>query len=109
MNNTDDQLINKFMQAHKREISDNGFSRRVLHRLPRQTRILADLLTAISIIVSGILFYAFDGITLIYQAIAPVFQQSTILLIENLNLQTWIPIIGVVIYLSIQKAIALSE
>lgn len=109
MNNTDDQLINKFMQANKREIADNGFSRRVMRRLPIRTKFLSDILTAIGIVVSCILFYVFDGASLIYDAIVPVFQQSSARLIENLNFRTLIPIVAVMTYLGVQKAMALSE
>ena len=109
MNNTDDQLINKFMQANKREIADNGFSRRVMRRLPIQTKVFADILTFICIVVSGILFYVFDGASLIYESVMPVIQHSTDTFIENLNFQTLIPIVIVITYLGIQKAIALSE
>lgn len=109
MNKTEDQLISQFMQAHKHEIADNGFSHRVMRRLPMQAKVLSDILTFIGILVSGILFYTFDGITLISQAILPVFQQSATQIIENLNPQTLIPILGVITYLGIQKALALSE
>lgn len=109
MNNTDDQLINKFMQANKREITDNGFSRRVMRRLPMRSQVVSDVLTAMGIVVSCILFFVFDGASLIYDAVVPVFQQSSARLIENLNFQTLIPIVAVMAYLGIQKAIALSE
>ena len=109
MNNTDDQLINKFMQANKHEVTDNGFSRRVMHRLPMRAKVVSDVLTCIGIVVSCILFIVFDGATLIYEAIVPVFQESSARLIENLNFQTLIPLVVVMAYLGIQKAIALSE
>lgn len=109
MNNTDDQLINKFMQANKREIADNGFSRRVMRRLPIRAKVLSDMLTAMGIVVSCILFIVFDGASLIYDAVVPVFQQLSARLIDNLNFQTLIPIVAVMTYLGIQKAIALSE
>ena len=109
MNKTDDQLIYQFMQTNKREISDRGFSRRVMRRLPKQIKSRSDVLTPICIIVSCILFYLFDGISLIYASIMPVIQQSSVSIIENLNFQTLIPIAIVCTYLGIQKAISLSE
>ena len=109
MNNTDDQLINKFMQANKREVTDNGFSRRVMRRLPMRAKVVSDVLTYIGIVVSCVLFIVFDGANLIYDAVVPVFQQSSARLIENLNFQTLIPLVAVITYLGIQKAIALSE
>ena len=109
MNNTDDQLISKFMQANKREVADNGFSRRVMRRLPMRAKVVSDVLTCIGIVVSCVLFIVFDGASLIYEAIVPVFQESSARLIENLNFRTLIPLVAVMTYLGIQKAIALSE
>ena len=109
MNKTDDQLISQFMQTNKREIADRGFSRRVMRRLPKQFKNLSDILTPICIVVSCILFYLFDGISLIYASIMPVIQQSSVSIIENLHFQTLIPIAIVCTYLGIQKAISLSE
>ena len=109
MNNTDDQLINKFMQANKHEVTDNGFSRRVMRRLPMRAKVVSDVLTCIGIVVSCVLFIVFDGASLIYEAIVPVFQESSARLIENLNFRTLIPLVAVMTYLGVQKAIALSE
>ena len=109
MNNTDDQLISKFMQANKREVADNGFSRRVMRRLPMRAKVVSDVLTCIGIVVSCVLFVVFDGASLIYEAIVPVFQESSARLIENLNFRTLIPLVAVMTYLGVQKAIALSE
>lgn len=109
MNKTDDQLIQQFMQANKREIADHGFSHRVMRRLPKQIKNPSDILTLICMVVSCFLFYIFDGISLIYTSIMPAIQQSTVSIIENLNFQTLIPIAIVCTYLGIQKAISLSE
>jgi len=109
MNNTDDQLISKFMQANKREVADNGFSRRVMRRLPMRAKVVSDVLTCIGIVVSCVLFVVFDGASLIYETIVPVFQESSARLIENLNFRTLIPLVAVMTYLGVQKAIALSE
>ena len=109
MNNTDDQLISKFMQANKREVADNGVSRRVMRRLPMRAKVVSDVLTCIGIVVSCVLFVVFDGASLIYEAIVPVFQESSARLIENLNFRTLIPLVAVMTYLGVQKAIALSE
>ncbi len=109
MSKTNDQLISKFMQSHKQEIADNGFSRRVMHRLPTRAKVVSDMLTCIVIVASCILFIVFDGASLIYEAIIPALRQSSAQLVDNLNFQTLIPIVVVITYLGIQKAIALSE
>ena len=112
MNKNDEQLISKFMQANKQDVADNGFSRRVMRRLPIRAKAISDILTAICVVASCILFYVFDGAGLIYEAFEsflPAFRQSSVQMIENLNFQTLIPILAVITYLGIQKAEALSE
>ena len=52
----DEQLIRQFMQANKQEVADNGFSRKVIRRLPLRPKDISDTLTAIGLILSCILF-----------------------------------------------------
>ena len=40
MMENDDKLIKNFMLAYKHEIEDNGFSRRVIRRLPQPAQVV---------------------------------------------------------------------
>ena len=40
MMENNDKLIKNFMLAYKHEIEDNGFSRRVIRRLPRTSQVV---------------------------------------------------------------------
>ena len=62
MTKNDEQLIRQFMQDNKQEVADNGFSRRVMRRLPLRPKEISDLLTAVGVVVGCILFYVFDGL-----------------------------------------------
>lgn len=83
MTETDDKLLREFMQQQKREIPDNGFSHKVIRKLPspdREIR-LSKVWTFFCIIVTVILFFTCNGIqafTAGFQEIATIFRQSSI-------------------------------
>lgn len=106
MNRKDEQLISQFMQANKHEIADNGFSRRVLRRLPMPAKVWSDLLTVICVILCAILLYASDGITILFQSIYDIFQTQSIDIINHPNklLTTMLAISATICFLSIRSA-----
>lgn len=58
MENRDDKLITDFLGKHKVEIQSDGFSKRVLNRLPekqRRTGWIVPLFTLIGVVVSAFL------------------------------------------------------
>lgn len=56
-----DKLISQFMKENKKELPDNGFSRRVMHRLPDRERRLSRIWIAICSGIGLLLFFLFDG------------------------------------------------
>lgn len=108
MNQTDDQLISQFMQANKHEIADNGFSRRVMHRLPMQAKVLSDILTTLGVLLSALLFFVFDGPIVLADSIYSFFQYQALNL-PNINFQTMLPALAVLVYLGIQRACTVKE
>jgi len=104
MSKTDEQLISKFMQDHKREIADNGFSHRVMHRLPAPTRILSDILTAICVVLGIILFITSDGQDVILQSLQNIFHhQAWNLILNRIHLNTLLLALAVAAYLGIYR------
>ena len=51
-----DKLLKDFFAENKREIADNGFSRRVMHQLPDRSNRLARLWTLFVMTVGAVLF-----------------------------------------------------
>ena len=51
-----DKLLKDFFAENKREIADNGFSRRVMHHLPDRSNRLARLWTVFVMTVGATLF-----------------------------------------------------
>ncbi len=73
MMETDDKLIREFFGTHKTEIADNGFSRRVMRKLPDRNRKWAQVLTLCLSFVAVTLFYVFDGLHAIIGTLRDVF------------------------------------
>ncbi|MBR3716921.1 MAG: DUF5056 domain-containing protein [Bacteroidaceae bacterium] len=75
MVDNDDILLKDFLQANKQEVADNGFSRRVMNRLPeRKAQLLSYLLSAVSIVLAVVLFFVQGGVGLVGSALREVFQ-----------------------------------
>lgn len=56
-----DKLIERFLRENKKEVEDFGFSRRVMHRLPRRGDKLAKLWAVFCTAVAVALFFIYDG------------------------------------------------
>ncbi|KAA6307821.1 hypothetical protein EZS27_040505 [termite gut metagenome] len=65
MMETDDELLKQFFSEQKKEIADNGFTRRVIRHLPDRRKRLATLWTMFCSFCAVILFFAFSGIEII--------------------------------------------
>ena len=75
MVDNDDILLKEFLQENKQEIADNGFSRRVMTRLPEvRVQILSYLLTILTAILATVLFFTQGGVSLLGGALREVFQ-----------------------------------
>ena len=61
MMENDDKLIKNFMLAYKHEIEDNGFSRRVIRRLPNRPSGYRIYFSVTCAIICCALFYIFNG------------------------------------------------
>ena len=68
---TDNELLEQlFEPARRMTVEDNGFSDRVMARLPRRTtRTLSRLWTVFCVAVAGALFVAFDGLQIVAQGL----------------------------------------
>ncbi|MDE6347118.1 MAG: DUF5056 domain-containing protein [Bacteroides sp.] len=76
MMENDDRLLTSFFAEHRQEIADNGFSRRVMRRLPDRSRHLAQLWSAFCFTLAIALFIAFDGVQLILGTLRETFDAA---------------------------------
>lgn len=110
MNKKDEQLIRQFMQTNKQEIADNGFSRKVMQRLPMSTKVWSNILTGVCVISCCILFVVYDGLNLILQSIREVLQNQTFeLMNEPHNLRTSMVLIATIVFLGIRSVWSIKD
>ena len=105
MMETDDKLIRAFFAEQKQEIPDNGFSRRVMNRLPCRTSLLIKVWSLFIMLVAIILFLVFDGL----QAIVTTARDIFVALVPNgatsgIDPKSLIIVVMVLMFLGIRKA-----
>lgn len=88
MMENNDQFIKDFLLANKREIADNGFSRRVIRHLPQRAKWLSDMLSAICTLICCTLFYIFNGFEVMFQAINDIVTSQAYYLISDTNFRS---------------------
>lgn len=88
MTEIDDKLLKQLFSAHKQEIADNGFSRRVIKNLPDRSLRISRIWTACCGALALILFFALDGL----QAIGSLLRETFMSMVEygaaNLDLKS---------------------
>ena len=67
-----DKLLKDFFAENKREIADNGFSRRVMHHLPDRSNRLARLWTVFVMTVGATLFVTLGGLEAVWGTLKDV-------------------------------------
>lgn len=61
-NPSDDELLSRFFEAQRPDITDNGFSADVMRRLPRRARCMNKIWSAICAVMAAVIFLVFDGV-----------------------------------------------
>ena len=65
MMENDDKLLEQFFANNRQEIEDNGFTRRVAHRLPEHSHRLSQIWTVFCFTLALVLFVALNGLQLV--------------------------------------------
>jgi len=103
MTEIDDKLLKEFFSDNKQEIADNGFTRRVMHKLPDRNARFANIITTLCIAIALIMFFVLDGL----QALVGVFREVFISIVQNgavnFDLRTLIVVGGVLLFFGIRK------
>lgn len=81
--NKDDILVRRFFDENRVEVSDNGFSRRVMRRLPDRAVRIDRIWTAICVVAGILLFVRNKGLTVLSEcfkdALGSVISQDSLL------------------------------
>lgn len=107
MMENDDKLIKSFMLAHKQELADNGFSRRVMRNLPQRAKWLSDILSITCATLCCILFYVFNGFEILYQIIGEIIASQSYYLISDINFQSLIIATIALLIIAMQRILSL--
>lgn len=73
MMENNDKLLEQFFADNRKEITDDGFTRRVMHRLPSHSRHLSQIWTVFCFTLALVLFVAFDGLQLVLGTLRETF------------------------------------
>ena len=74
---TDDKLLQQFFSDNRKEIEDNGFSRRVMHHLPDRYYRISQLWSLFCFTLAVVLFFVLDGLQLVLGALRETRSQIT--------------------------------
>ncbi len=93
MEKTDEELLFGFMHEQKKEVEDNGFSRKVMRSLPSAHKWGYRLFNLICTAVCLFLFYMLNGVELMYNTL----KEALLTSIQNLSENVTLPALGVAI------------
>lgn len=73
MTENEDKLLESFFADNRQEVADNGFTRRVMRRLPDRGNRLARVWTTVCFTLAAVLFVALDGIEIVWNVLHETF------------------------------------
>lgn len=103
MKEIDDKTISQFFQAEKKEVKDNGFSRRVMRNLPDRGEKLSKMWAAFCMITGIVLFFLFDGLDAILNILREAFNGAMQSGITHLDTKSLLIAAIVLIGLGVKK------
>lgn len=104
MESNDDKLLRDFFAKEKKEIADNGFSRRVMRHLPNRVNRLMQVWAVFVSLVALILFFTFDGLQAVISTLRDVFVSMVQSGATNVDSRSLIIAAVVLVFLGVRKA-----
>jgi len=105
---TDDKLLQKFFSDNRKEIEDNGFSRRVMHHLPDRYNRISQLWSLFCFTLAVVLFFVLDGLQLVMGALRETFTSAIQSGVAELDPKSLIIVAIVLLYLGYRKICSLA-
>ena len=103
MTDIDDKMINQFFQSEKKEVKDNGFSRRVMRNLPDRGEKISKIWVAFCTAAGIILFFLFDGLEAILNILHEAFNGAMQTGIAHIDIKSLLIATIVLISLGVKK------
>lgn len=108
MESNDDKLLRDFFATEKKEIADNGFSRRVMRRLPSRINRLMQIWAVFVSLVALLLFFAVDGLQAVVSTLRDVFVSMVQNSATNIDPKSLLIAAVVLAFLGVRKVWALA-
>ena len=105
---TDDKLLQQFFSDNRKEIEDNGFSRRVMHHLPNRYYRISQLWSLFCFTLAVVLFFVLDGLQLVLGALRETFTSAIQSGAAELDPKSLIIVAVVLVYLGYRKICSLA-
>lgn len=96
--NNDDILVKKFFSENRIDVPDDGFSKRVMRRLPNRTRRISRLWTAVCVVVGLMIFFRNKGFSVLVSCFDGIFS-DVLARHEQLNNPHMLLTVGLVLLL----------
>ena len=103
MTDIEDKMINQFFQAEKKEVKDNGFSRRVMRNLPDRGEKLSNIWVAFCSAIGIILFFLFDGLEALLNILHEAFNGAIQSGIAHIDIKSLLIVTIVLISIGVKK------
>lgn len=108
MTEINDKLLKQFFNEQKKEIEDNGFSRRVMHSLPNYSKHLSNLWVSFCATIALILFITLNGLQAIAGALRDIFISIMQNGVEHIDLKSLAIAAVVLMVLCLRKVCSLA-
>ncbi len=105
---TDDKLLQQFFSDNRKEIEDNGFSRRAMHHLPNRYYRISQLWSLFCFTLAVVLFFVLDGLQLVLGALRETFTSAIQSGAAELDPKSLIIVAVVLVYLGYRKICSLA-
>ena len=105
---TDDKLLQQFFSDNRKEIEDNGFSRRVMHHLPNRYYRISQLCSLFCFTLAVVLFFVLDGLQLVLGALRETITSAIQSGAAELDPKSLIIVAVVLVYLGYRKICSLA-
>lgn len=105
---TDDKLLQRFFSDNRKEIEDNGFSRRVMHHLPDRYYRISQLWSLFCFTLAVVLFFVLDGLQLVLGTLRETFTSALHSGATDIDPKSLIIVAVVLLYFGYRKVCSLA-
>ncbi len=108
MQENDDKLIEQFLSTGKKEVADNGFTQRVMHRLPDRAHRLSQVWSVCCFTLAAVLFVRLDGLQLTGNMLRETFDRVLENSAATLDFRSLLVVVVVLLVLFYRKVVSLA-